>query len=162
MSMNALTGNIGSIATCPIRPCVHNDAPDGLVGRSARIVLVNLVAPHAGELGFGSQRIHSSRSAAFFSHRLDPSGLGFRDEALDRHLGHVSGFGYPEAYKTPFQPDRRWQGCRDLRSREAPPRLPVYAPVDHSRETRSTLLLASPRSRARRRLLGITGSGPQA
>src|SRR5262249_37355987 len=124
MSMNALTGNIGSIATCPIRPCVHNDAPDVLVGRSARIVLVNLVAPHAGELGFGSQRIHSSRSAAFFSHRLDPSGLGFRDEALDRHLGHVSGFGYLEASKTPFQPDRRWQGCRDLRSREAAPDFP--------------------------------------
>ena len=56
MSMNALTGNIGSIATCPIRPCVHNDALDVLdvlVGRSAGLVLVHFVAPHAGKLGFG-------------------------------------------------------------------------------------------------------------
>src|SRR5262249_38656441 len=52
MSMNALTGNIGSIATCPIRPWVHNDALDALVGRRAGLVLVHLVAPHAGKLGF--------------------------------------------------------------------------------------------------------------
>src|SRR5262249_42303395 len=86
MSMNALAGNIGSIATCPIRPCVHNDALDALIGRRAGLVLVHLVAPHAGELGFGSQRTNGSSSAAFFSHRLDTS-LSFGNQALNRHFG---------------------------------------------------------------------------
>src|SRR5215813_9708058 len=96
MSMNALTGNIRSIATCPIRPCVHNDAPDVLdvlVGRSAGLVLVNLVTPHAGELGFGSQRTHSSRSTAFFSHCFDASSLSFGNEALNSHFGTGSSLG---------------------------------------------------------------------
>jgi hypothetical protein len=37
------------------------------------------------------------------------------------------------------------------------PFLSVCAPVDHSKETRSALLLSSLRSLARRRLVGITG-----
>jgi len=40
------------------------------------------------------------------------------------------------------------------------PFLPVCAPVDHSTQIRSMLRLVSPRSRVRRRLLAITGSGP--
>ena len=91
--MNALTGNIGSIATCPIRPWVHNDALDALIGRSAGLVLIHLVTPHAGELGFGSQRTHSSRSTAFFSHCLDTSGFSFGNEALNRHFGTGSSLG---------------------------------------------------------------------
>ena len=65
---------------------VNNDALDALIGRRAGLVLVHLVAPHTGELGFGSERTHSSRSAAFFSHCFDASSLSFGNEALNSDL----------------------------------------------------------------------------
>jgi hypothetical protein len=50
-------------------------------------VLIHLVTPHAGKLGFGSQRTDGSRGAAFLSHRFDASSFGFGDKALNRHFG---------------------------------------------------------------------------
>ena len=50
-----------------------------------------------------------------------------------------------------------WSGNLDFAAAEGPILVCLPAPVDHFKETRSTSVLVSPHSRAKRRLLRITG-----
>ena len=56
-------------------------------------MLIDLVAPHTCQFGFGGQSADSSSSATPLGHRLDASGLGFGNQALKCHLGVRGGFG---------------------------------------------------------------------
>ena len=69
-----------------LRRALDNDALDALVSGATSIVLVHFVAPHAGQLGLGSECTHGGSGAALLGHSLGTGGLGFGNQALNCHL----------------------------------------------------------------------------
>jgi hypothetical protein len=58
-----------------------DDRPlDALIDRSAGVVRIDLLAPHARKLRLGGQSTHSSSGANFLTHSLGSSRLGFRNQ----------------------------------------------------------------------------------
>ena len=77
---------VGDIPRRRLRRALHNDALDALVQRAARIVLVQFLSPHAGQLGLRGQGAHGSSGAALLGHSLGTGGLGFGNQALNSYL----------------------------------------------------------------------------
>src|SRR6266566_7239260 len=76
---------VGDTTRRRLRGALDNDTLDALVDRAARVVLVHFLAPHAGQLGLCGQGTHGSSGAALLGHSLGTDGLGFGNQALNRH-----------------------------------------------------------------------------
>jgi hypothetical protein len=81
------------VAADPRSAHADNDTLNALVSWCAGIVLIDLVAPHAGELGLHSRCTHRRRSAALLGHCLDARGFSFGNQALIGNLCIGCSFG---------------------------------------------------------------------
>jgi hypothetical protein len=77
---------VGDTPRRRLRWTLDNDALDALVDGVTSIVLVHFLSPHAGQLRLRGQGAHGSGGTAFFGHSLGTGGLGFGNQALNRHL----------------------------------------------------------------------------
>src|SRR6516162_10604265 len=77
---------VWDIPRCRLRRALDDDALYALVDRTARVVLVHLLAPHAGQLGLRGQGAHCGSCAALLGHSLGAGGLGFGNQALNSYL----------------------------------------------------------------------------
>src|SRR6516164_11684160 len=77
---------VGDTLGCRLRGALDNDTFDALVNGATSVVLVQFLAPHAGQLGLRGQGTHRSSGAALLGHSLGTGGLGFGNQALNCHL----------------------------------------------------------------------------
>jgi hypothetical protein len=77
---------VGDIPRRRLRGALDNNALDALVDWVTSIVLIHFLAPHAGQLGLRGQGTHGGGGAALLGHVLGTGGLGFGNQALNRHL----------------------------------------------------------------------------
>ena len=95
-----------------LRGALDNDTLYALVDGAARVVLVQFLAPHTGQLGLRRQGAHRGGGPALLGHGLGTGGLGFGNQALNSYLLVRGRSEWQDLNLRPPRPEQGREGAR--------------------------------------------------